>query len=184
MISNEHLGLNNQKLKMWAAAIAVADATKHEPPNTMDFDGLQDGRLDTMKPSSGSVPDPTTTLLATITSLIASQLAPKPPASSMVDPPSTPHRHQQEASLPVSPLPAPGSKIHTCLQDFLAQKSIDFCSAEDVLSQLKLTPDIITDVPVSCLCEILSTVEGRALKFQAFSCEWNTHFQLKKCHLE
>ncbi|KAF8835086.1 hypothetical protein BDN67DRAFT_992531 [Paxillus ammoniavirescens] len=192
-LTGEHLGLNNWKLKMWAAAIAAADATKHEPPNTMDFDGLQDGRLDTMKPrgrtgprssASGSVPDPTTTLLAAVTSLIASQLAPKPPASSMVDPPSTPRHHQQEASLPVSPLPAPGSEIHTCLQDFLAQKSIDFCSAEDVLSQLELTPDIITDVPVSRLCEILSTVEGRALKFQAFSHEWNTRFQLKKRRLE
>lgn len=61
--NGEHTGLNSRRLKIWASAIvrvysplfitpkvnlcmqAAADATKHEPPNSVEFDGSRDGHL-------------------------------------------------------------------------------------------------------------------------------------------
>ncbi|KAG1732927.1 uncharacterized protein EDB91DRAFT_1057805 [Suillus paluster] len=179
----EHVGLNHRKLKLWAAAIAAADATKHKPPNTVDFNGLCDGRIDAMKScghngprlSSSSSPDPTTALLAAVTSLITSQLASKATLE-----PSTPTHHCPRAQTPFSPIPATGTEIHLCLSAFLQSYDVDLMGSEDVLSSLELTPDIIGDMPVTCLCNLPCVVEGRAMKFQGFAREWSNWLKYKK----
>lgn len=76
---------------------AAADAMKHEPLNSIDFDALWDGRLDITWPCGrdspwnfhGSSPDLTTALLAAVTSLVALQIASKP-ASFVFEIPLTP----------------------------------------------------------------------------------------------
>ncbi|KAG1758075.1 hypothetical protein EDD22DRAFT_957266 [Suillus occidentalis] len=160
-VTGEHVGLNNRMLKLWAAAIAAADATKHEPPNTVDFDGLRGGRIDVVKSrdrkgprsSSGSSPDPTTTLLAAVTCLITSQLTPKATLE-----PSTSTRHCHQAPGPISPVPATGTEIHSCLSAFLESHDVNLLDSEDVLSSLELTPDVIADVPVTRLCNLFNVV--------------------------
>ncbi|KAF8834082.1 hypothetical protein BDN67DRAFT_1016881 [Paxillus ammoniavirescens] len=184
--TGEHVGLNHRKLKSWAAAIAAADATKHEPPNTIDFDGLCDGCLDVAKPRGRMGPHPpipstsassntTTMLLTAVTSLVASQLATKHVTNPSLALPSTPsHCRHHDVSTPLSPTPVVGTEVDSCLQDFLAQKGINLCDAKDVLTEFGLTPDILSDVPVSRFCDLLGTVEGRALKLQAFSRVWSS----------
>ncbi|TFY76970.1 hypothetical protein EWM64_g7043 [Hericium alpestre] len=56
--NGDHIGLNARRLKFWAAAIAAHDVTKHDPPNSLEFDGARDGRMITTKPHgrSGSQP--------------------------------------------------------------------------------------------------------------------------------
>ncbi|KAJ8585723.1 hypothetical protein M405DRAFT_910709 [Rhizopogon salebrosus TDB-379] len=165
-VTGEHLGLNIHKLKLWAAAIAAADATKHEPPNTVDFDILRDGRLDTVKPrgrtgprsaSSSTATDATTMLLAAMIPLITDRLGHAMPRATeaTLNPPSTPLSHRREASPPLSPIPATGMEIQACLGDFLKEKGIDLSRAGNILADLDLTPDIISEVPVTHLCMIL-----------------------------
>ncbi|KIJ57472.1 hypothetical protein HYDPIDRAFT_171677, partial [Hydnomerulius pinastri MD-312] len=99
----------------------AADAMKHEPPNTIDFDGLCDGRLNGTKPcghvgphsvtlSNPTLPDATTMLLTAVTSLVASQLTSKSVANPPLDLPSMPSRHCHDISPPLSPAPAAGTE--------------------------------------------------------------------------
>ncbi|KAF8836985.1 hypothetical protein BDN67DRAFT_1014239 [Paxillus ammoniavirescens] len=191
-LKREHVGLNHRKLKSWAAA----DAMKHEPPNAIDFDGLCDGHLDVTKPcgcmgphppipSASASSDATTMLLIAVTSLVASQLTTEHVTNPSLALPSTPSccRHC-DVSTPLSPTPVVGPEVDSCLQDFLAQKDIDLRDTRGVLTELDLTPDILSDVPVSCLCDLLGTVEGCALKLQAFSRVWSSRLELKKCQLQ
>ncbi|KIK76654.1 hypothetical protein PAXRUDRAFT_18046 [Paxillus rubicundulus Ve08.2h10] len=173
--TGEHLGLNHRKLKLWAAAIASADATKHAPPNSVDFDGVRDGRLNSTKPHGRSGPRFLVTTSPDATTMLL--------AATILDPPSTPSHHR-EVSPPLSPTPLVGTEIYSCLHDLLVQKGIDLCGAEGVLTELDLTPDIIADVPISHLCDILGTVEGRVLKLQAFAHEWHGRLQLKRRRLQ
>ncbi|KAG2130852.1 hypothetical protein DEU56DRAFT_814656 [Suillus clintonianus] len=194
--AGEHIGLNMRKLKMWAAAIAAADATKHEPPNTGDFDGLRDGRADTgSKPRGRCGPrgasmstDPMTILLASMIPLITNQLSSvtrniAATSASPSEPPSTPTRHSRDPSPPLSPAPAAGSEVQACLQNFLQAKGIDLLDAKQALTDFELTPDIIADIPVSRLCEVLGTVEGRARKYQIFAKEWSERLESKRRRL-
>ena len=48
-------------------------------------------------------------------------------------------------------------------------KGVDLRGAEEALTDLDLTPDIIADIPVSRLSEVLGTVEGRTHKYQIFT---------------
>ncbi|KAH7903026.1 hypothetical protein BJ138DRAFT_1198541, partial [Hygrophoropsis aurantiaca] len=187
--TGEHLGLNNRKLKIWAAAIAAADATKHQPPNTVDFDGIRDGRLSSIKPrgrtgptstSSTSSSDSTALLMAAILPFITSNLASRSPLASPSVEPSTPTHQRHLSVTPQSPLPEPGSEIRTCLRDFLKAKDIDLTNAEQSLKALELTPDIIADVPVGHLCEVMAAVEGRVRKFQVFCKVWSDRLEDKK----
>ncbi|KAG2131759.1 hypothetical protein DEU56DRAFT_914323 [Suillus clintonianus] len=193
--TGEHLGLNSRKLKLWAAAIAAADATKHEPPNTVDFDVLRDGRLDAVKPrgctgprsslSSTGSQDATTMLLAAMIPLITERLAPPrvPEAVPLNLPvPSTPVR-PCDAS-PFSPTPAAGTEIQTCLGDFLKAKGINILDSGSILFDLDLTPDIVGEVPVAHLSDVMDVVEGRVLKFQMFAREWNDRLQVKRRRLQ
>ncbi|KAJ7229586.1 hypothetical protein C8J57DRAFT_1251772 [Mycena rebaudengoi] len=186
--SGNHVGLNMRKKALWAAAIVAREATIHEPPNTVDFDGLRDGRLTSTRPrgrggpraaaSGGASSDATAILLAAMLPII-SNLSSKP---SMTDPteravPGTP----MKATLaPLSPVPALGSELHACLTDFLWVKDIDILAAETSLSNLDLTPDIIPQVPMARLVEITGVIEGRLWKFQSFCRDWTDRCRGKK----
>ncbi|KII87546.1 hypothetical protein PLICRDRAFT_163749 [Plicaturopsis crispa FD-325 SS-3] len=198
--AGEHLGLNNRKLKLWAAAIAAADATKHQPPNTVEFDGVRDGRLSMSKPrgrsgprsalSPNSAPDSTALLMAAMLSLITSHLAPKPPASPSTAStgalPSTPTRNRTHA-MPMSPIPRPELELRACLTDFRSLntthsniKGIDFTASEEALAALDFTPDIVSEVPLAHLSEVLGAVQGRTLKFRRFCQEWTERLVEKR----
>ncbi|KAH7903729.1 hypothetical protein BJ138DRAFT_1120100 [Hygrophoropsis aurantiaca] len=191
--SGEHLGLNPRKLKIWAAAIAAADATKHHPPNNIEFDGIRDGRL-TVKPRGRSGPvvppapqasDATALMMAALVPLIVNNLTARQSHSSdsaevVPGQPTTPTRPRQRAQPPLSPAPAVGFELHACITDFLKSKEIDLTESEPVLTQLELTPDILPEVPVTHLCELMNTVEGRVRKFQVFCKEWSARLEAKR----
>jgi hypothetical protein len=166
---------------------AAADATKHEPPNTVEFDGIRDGRLSSVKArgrsgprraSSPSTPpvDPTALWMAAMIPLITS-LVSKP--AQTLEPPVTP-RHMTNLTEPVSPIPSPSSELHACLIDFARVKDINLLLSESVLMERGLTPDIIPKVPVPHLCDITGAVEGHIWKFQSFCCDWVEHLAEKK----
>ncbi|KDR67216.1 hypothetical protein GALMADRAFT_80029 [Galerina marginata CBS 339.88] len=197
--AGNHLGLNNRKLKIWASAIAAADATKHEPPNTLEFDGIRDGRLSSPVKSRGRggprrafTPPPTTdpaTLLVTamipfLTGLASGSASSGPVASVSSAPlvPSTPVRSKAVAAATFSPMPTPTSHLHACLADFARIKHIDLTQSESALVALDLTPDIIPNVPVTCLCEVINVVEGQIYKFQSFCKDWTDRLEEKKRH--
>lgn len=207
---------------MWAAAIvsfiitllcdhltsvsqAAGDATKHEPPNTSDFDGSRDGRLSDSRPrgrtgprpSSISAPAPvggpsndmTALLMAALIPFITNQLAPNtiaPTVAAMphiaLTPPTTP-RKAVSLTAPLSPAPDTGLELHACLGDFLTSKGIDLTGTEAALMELELTPDIVSEVPVARLCEVMGAIEGRVRKFQVFCREWSARLEDKKKRL-
>jgi len=124
-------------------------------------------------------------LLAAMIPLITDQLGRATPRATeaTLNPPSTPLFHRREASPPLLPIPATGTEIQACLGDFLKAKGIDLSRAGDILADLDLTPDIISEVPVTRLCSVMDAVEGRVLKFQMFAREWNNRLQVKKRRL-
>ncbi|KAG1842365.1 hypothetical protein DFJ58DRAFT_732046 [Suillus subalutaceus] len=150
---------------------AAGDATKHEPPNTADFDGARDGQLTDVKPcgctgprsSSSSTSDHTALLMAVMLPLLTKHLTSPnhdaPSTSSLVPTPATPSH--------VKNVPSP-------------MKGINLLASKTVLMDLELTPDIIPEVPVAHLCEVLSAVEGRIIKFQVFCKEWNARLEGKE----
>ena len=200
--AGNHLGLNHRKLAMWAAAIvcttftficfyidifqAAHDATKHEPPNNVNFDTLRDGRLTTSKhrgctgPQRARAtppPDPTSALMA---ALIA-HLIPKPPAPSVETPtPTTPCKPKPLSPSPISPIPSRSAELHACLADFAATEDVDLLHSETVLAALDLTPGIIPDVPVPRLIEVTGALEGHLWKLQAFCRSWTARLVEKK----
>lgn len=106
--------------------------------------------------------------------------SPSPSRRTLVPPsPSTPRRTHL-GSLPLSPLPARGSELQTCLSDFLEAYGIDLAAYEDTLMQRELTPDIIPDISVDHLCTITGAVEGRIRKFQAYCKVWNARLDAKR----
>jgi len=208
-----HIGLNNRKLKIWASAIvsslhhilesslmslfqAAADATKHEPPSTVDFDGIRDGRIIAKKPRGRTGPraqevaaapttDTNALLMAAVIPLLTrlSEKRPRSPSPSRqpaIQPsPSTPCR-SKVGSLPFSPIPGRGSELRTCLSDFTEASGLDLTACEDTLMERELTPDIIPDVPVDHLCTITGAVEGRIWKFQVYCKRWNACLDAKR----
>ncbi|KAJ7725512.1 hypothetical protein DFH07DRAFT_853905 [Mycena maculata] len=80
----------------------------------------------------------------------------------------------------MSPFAEPGSELHVCLLDFLKHKKIDLLHLETVFSELELTPDIITEVPMACLREISGMVEGRLWKFKIFCHDWTERLDEKR----
>lgn len=150
---------------------------------------MRDGHLLASKPRGRHGPhgqavgapssnDATTLLMAAMLPLLTN-LTQKRTRSESVS--STPPRRRQGMAIPaLSPLPAAGSELHTCLCDFTEASGIDIMICEDTLMALELTPDIIPDVPVAHLCELTDIVEGRIRKFQAYCKTWNARLDLKK----
>jgi hypothetical protein len=209
--TREHVGLNNCHLKIWASAVvclscmrnimflthkqAAYDATKNEPPNTVDFDGVRDGHLQASKPhgrntshAQGNATTEATSLLMAIMPLITGisqkRLCSPSLDTSLIRPPTTPLCGSQEASVPLSPLPASGSKLWVCLSDFIAAMGINLTGCEDSLMVLEFTPDIIPDIPVAHLCEIMGAVEGHLWKLQTFCKDWNNCLLAKKAQMK
>ncbi|KAF8989234.1 hypothetical protein BDQ17DRAFT_1334189 [Cyathus striatus] len=143
-----HLGLNHHKLSLWAAAIAAQDATKHEPPNTVDFDGLRDGRA-----VENSSNDMMGLAMAAIMPILAS-LVPKPTPT---DPPTTPIRHNRPSTSrmpshhahllpPFSLIPSKTGEVHACLNDFFNVKGIDLWHQESLMVDVEFTPENIPSI--------------------------------------
>ncbi|KAF9463063.1 hypothetical protein BDZ94DRAFT_1309169 [Collybia nuda] len=153
----EHLRLNSRRLKIWAAAIAAHDATKHEPPNAISFDGVHDGSLTITKPRGQSGPQ---------SSKAVSLQAPSSSNDNVISVPSSP------APAPSSPIPAAGTELRSCLTRFLAIKGVDLLSHEEILLQHDFTPDIIPDLPVTRLLGLIGCSEGHVMKLQAFCRRW------------
>ena len=168
------------------------DATKHEPPNTVDFDGVCDGHLVASKPhgrtglrAAAVAPntDVTSLLMAAMLPLLTnlSQKRPcSPSLSSSLHPPNIPSHTSREASVPLSSLPASRSELRACLSDFAENTGIDLTSCEDALMVLELTPDIIPEVPVTRLFKVTGAVKGRIRKLQSYSKDWNARLLAKK----
>jgi hypothetical protein len=176
---------------------AANDATKHEPPNTIEFEGVRDSRLVASKPrgrtgprtaaETHSTPDATAILMAAMLPLLTSlsQKRPRSPSPShALRPPATPSCASRETSTPLSPLPASGSELRACLSDFAETTGIDLTGCEDSLMVLELTPDILPDVPVVRLCEVTGAVEGRIRKLQSYCKDWYAHLLAKKAQVK
>ncbi|KAI9059855.1 hypothetical protein FKP32DRAFT_1578952 [Trametes sanguinea] len=189
----EHVGLNTRKLRIWASAIHAHEATKHTPPNSVEFDGARDGRLLTAKPRGRTGPasltptsslDPTALLMAAVLPLITSLADRQPttapaPTSSPAAPSIGPQAGQKR---PLSPAPDPNHELADCLQAFKVTKGIDFTAHEATLLSLDFTPDILADVPAARLREITGAAEGRVLKFQVFCRQWNARLEEKRAY--
>ena len=114
--------------------------------------------------------------------LITSQLANK--SFPLPTPPVTPPKLAVAVNppTPLSPELNQELELHACIGDFLKVKGIDLSASEDALMELELMPDIITNVPVSRLCEVTGVVEGCIHKFQVFCKTWNAHQEKKRAH--
>ncbi|KAJ6481124.1 hypothetical protein C8R45DRAFT_831641 [Mycena sanguinolenta] len=193
--NGNHIGLNMQKKKLWASAIVAGDATAHEPPNSVEFDGVRDGRLSCPRGRGGprlslgggpsnSDGDATMMVLAAVLPLLQN-------LALRGDPLKTPPRSDLPAAFPpaprkinpLSPIPSTSSELHVCLDDFLKLKSINLLEAESALAALSLTPEIIGQVPVERLREITGAVEGHLWAFQAFCRQWSARLEEKKRRL-
>ncbi|KAJ7880688.1 hypothetical protein B0H13DRAFT_2345482 [Mycena leptocephala] len=191
--SGNHMPLNMRKKKI---CLQVAgEATVHEPPNTVEFDGIRDGGISRPRgrggprtygagPSGGEGGNTASMVLAAVLPLLQN-LAPK------ADPLKTPPRSILPVAFPttprkyglLSPIPTTSSELHVCLDDFLKLKGINLLEIESALAALSLTPDIIANVPVLRLLEITKAAEGHLWGFQAFCREWSGRLEEKKRRL-
>ncbi|KAJ2934004.1 hypothetical protein H1R20_g3087, partial [Candolleomyces eurysporus] len=166
-----HIWLNAYRLKLWAAAWAAGDVTKHELPNIDAFDGDHTATGPPVKPqgrgqcSSVSAASGTTSgndLVAMLTSA-----------------------HLQEHQLlgyphpcPLFPLLAMSSML--ALPLFFAKEGIDFLSYETAFSNLDLTPDFIVIATDCLLTELLQASIGKVLKLKLFCEGWAVQQAKKK----
>ncbi|KAJ7831897.1 hypothetical protein B0H13DRAFT_2240520 [Mycena leptocephala] len=181
--TGEHIRLNNRRFKLWSAAWAAGDATKHEPPNIPEFDGARDGRISNVKARGRSGPYSSQALSSSgdANSLLMAALLPLLGGLSRKRSRSPSPKHATpQASPPASPMPASGAELRSCLSDFAATKGVDMTASEDALMALDLTPDIIPSIPVDRLTKVTGAVEGRVLKLQAFCTEWQARLEAKK----
>jgi hypothetical protein len=202
--SGERVGLNTRKLKIWAAAIvstkywshstcrpmnpfqAASDATKHEPPNTIEFDGVCDGRLISGRsrvrgnhPAAPPATDPTMLLMASLIPLLTGLSRPH---EDQLTNPAMPIVRQASNTILVTPMdtPMPGEELHACLLAFKEEKGIDLLHIKLSLADLDLTPDILGRVPVAWLCAVMGAIKGQIWKFQAFATEWSAWLEAQK----
>ncbi|KAI8996315.1 hypothetical protein BD414DRAFT_408305, partial [Trametes punicea] len=187
----EHVGLNTRRLRVWASAIHAHEATKHIPPNSIEFDGTRDGRLLTAKPRGRTGPtssmstsslDPTALLMAAVLPLITSLADRQSTATLAAASSSSTPSNSLSRKRPLSPAPDPNDELADCLQAFKVMKGIDFTAHETTLLSLDFTPDILAEVPAARLCEITGAAEGRVLKFQVFCRWWNARLEEKKAY--
>ncbi|KAF9045626.1 hypothetical protein BJ165DRAFT_1346215 [Panaeolus papilionaceus] len=166
--AGKHIMLNLLRLKIWAAALAAADATKHEPPNFAAFDGAHDGSAGRPLPHGRTGPHPAsaplqsdpgrdamamlmTALLPVITGFASSRSHKRSHSTS--SPPSTP-KHVKRTQVSDSPIPEPEFELCECLRDFAELEGIDWTSFEIEMRMEEYTPDIIPFVSDVELCRI------------------------------
>jgi hypothetical protein len=61
-----------------------------------------------------------------------------------------------------------------------AAKGIDLLHIKSSLVDLDLTPDILSNVPVSHLCIVTSAIEGHIWKFQVFATDWSAQLKAER----
>lgn len=218
--NREHTSLNSCRLEIWASAIvsvylplfimpkvnlcmqAAADATKHKPPNSVEFDGSRDGRLTASKHrgcsgphmQAAATPAPAAdsanaVLMAALLPIIMNlsgkrQRSPSPRRPAVIaTPPHTPSHLSITSTMPMSPLLGRGSELRACLSDFAEALGIDITDRKAPLMELELTSDIIPDVPAARLCDITGVIEGRIHKFQVYCRTWNVRLDAKHTQL-
>ncbi|KAG6904262.1 hypothetical protein DXG01_011326, partial [Tephrocybe rancida] len=194
-----HFALNHLRFKSWAAAWAAGTCTKMEPPHTLEFDGAHDELVST-RPRGRTGPYPATvaaspstvghdmsTLLSVATATLLNDLTCRSSGSRgkrhrhySSSPPSSPPRASSPSPHADTSIPAAGSELTACLNDFKNLKDVDLTMHEALLNDLELTPAIIPEVPVARLCEVLNVPEGRVHKLHLFCREWQTRLEGKR----
>lgn len=162
---------------------AASDATKHEPPNTIEFDGIRDGRLisgrSRVRGNAPPATDPTMLLMASLIPLLTGLS--RPQGDQLVNPAIPIVRQASNPILATAmDVPIPGEELHACLLAFKEEKGIDLIHVKSSLADLDLTPDILGRVPVSRLCAVTGAIEGQIWKFQAFATEWCAQLEAQK----
>ncbi|KAH8832105.1 hypothetical protein DL96DRAFT_1706489 [Flagelloscypha sp. PMI_526] len=197
----EHERMTNRKIKVWGAAIRAHNATKNEPPNSIDFDGVREvrprgrnGPCTANLANSSPTADLGALLMAATVLLLTNLLSQQTASMSAAALPSTPSQMGDLCALPCtpgtvarippatppSPIPAKGDELKECLFDFFAHKEIDLRGSFSALSALDLMPDILYDVPVERLVEITGGIEGQIHKLRIFSKSWSEHLEEKR----
>ena len=168
---------------------AASDATKHEPPNTIEFDGIRDGRLLSSRsrvranvPSTPATTDPATLLVASLIPLLTSLSCSQGDHLSTLTNAAIPVIRTTSKLILATPMdiPMPGEELHACLLAFKEEKGIDLTHIKSSLADLELTPDILGQVPVSRLCAVTGAIEGQVWKFQMFATEWSAQLEAQK----
>ncbi|KAH6880882.1 hypothetical protein BKA70DRAFT_1126252 [Coprinopsis sp. MPI-PUGE-AT-0042] len=180
----DHVILTNYRLRVWAAACANLEATKHEPPATLAFDGPDNGSSK-FRPRGKKGPGPSTLTPTPSTSssadtlvglVLGKFLADCDKSSPRYHPYQTPPRRPVPASPRrqlMSPAASPGTELETCLASFFLHEGIDFTSHAFTLSALDLTPDILSSADTPLLIDLLTTTIGKVLKLKKFGDSWN-----------
>ncbi|KAH6909709.1 hypothetical protein BKA70DRAFT_1425424 [Coprinopsis sp. MPI-PUGE-AT-0042] len=157
----EHVKLTNYRLRVWAAACANLEATKHEPPATLAFDGPDNG-LPAIQPRGKKGPGPSTltptpstsSSADTLVGLVLGKLLSDRQSSPRYHPYQTPARRPVPVSPPrqlMSPAAPEGMELENCLASFLHHEGIDFTSHASTLLALDLTPDILSSADTPAL---------------------------------
>lgn len=202
-----HVGLNNRRFAIWAAAMAAGDATRFVPPNVAEFDGPQGlgtavskprGRGPAQRaPSTATTPstssDATAMLMAAMVPLLVSLTRSVGPPAGPAPPVSPPSiavnipdvATDANALEPGEPGIASGFLFlpsHTldCLLAFKDETGINILEKAAALDHRDLTPDIIPEVPHDHLAGVLGVSEGKTLKFQLFCRRWAREFSRKQ----
>lgn len=173
----------------------AGDCTVHAPPNSVEFDGLRDGRLTTVKPrgrthiaaaETALTENLQSLLMAATVSVLQNSLSGNqvtPPQRNQVPVPETPARPRTRTNIPsspISPIPSSSGELHTFLADLKQSRGLDFTSVESLFKQREFTPDIIPSVHMTTLCELTGAPEGRVLKMIEFAKCWNARLFRKK----
>lgn len=157
-------------------AKAAGEATKYQPPNIAEFDGAQDGRLPQSRShgrqaqSSQAPVSPASQAMSLMTAFFEAQAKASVPASTTA---AIPHSVTTLSRYPAHPLPLLGDELRRFLQDFFLVKGIDIRDCQSTLDSSAITPDIISHMSVSRLCELTGLLEGHVLKLQVFGKEWS-----------
>ncbi|KAF9538414.1 hypothetical protein CPC08DRAFT_606382, partial [Agrocybe pediades] len=193
--SGDHIRLNPLRLKLWAAAIASQDATKHEPPNITAFDG----NLSRSKRGLGPKPrgrkghqDSSSPLRSDMLAMLVTSLLPlagdnsRKRRMSSSEPPSTPKRPKPSTPpaplsppSPVSSLPEQGSELQACLAEFQAIHGHDLSSSAGPLLAEDYTPDVIPFVADTKLQTVTAASRGVIIKLKIFCKDWHARYERK-----
>ncbi|KAI0311169.1 hypothetical protein OF83DRAFT_780154 [Amylostereum chailletii] len=200
-----HLGLNRRRLKRWASAIDSLETTPKYPPNTEEFDGVRDGRLQAAKPRGRTGPrlaatsaptapsqvDTSTALIPMVAGLVSQQgamlsavlgmAAPmnSPAASiSALTPPSS--STSTPRAPPFSPLPPRHNELFYFLLTFLEQDGHDLLHFHDILASANLTVATLSSISLDELVLLTGGSEDVLRILVAVARRFFTRLQMKK----
>ncbi|KAG8718744.1 hypothetical protein FRC09_012180 [Ceratobasidium sp. 395] len=199
--NGQHLGLNNRRFAMWAAAMAAGEATRHAPPNAAEFDGNQGNGTVAPKPrgrvpaAAAQVPAPSSSsdasslLVAAMIPLLTSLTQSAMGSAHAAPPPDPRPAPEPVPRAPVqAPAPTPAlpevkfteAHILDCILAFKEESGIDLGDKVAALQHRDLTPDLIREVPLEHLATVLGVSEGKAIKYHIFCRHWVHGVRLKQ----